>query len=121
MLVWDKQPNKALAAITDVLDAVQPQAMNKRENAGRFVVLRRWNEVLTGKGDASTTAGFAKNFDEYVKLPKDCICECTGADTTGAIGNRISGALLLITLGNIAPGNSAAALTCAVRVNFMDI
>jgi len=121
LLVWDKQPNKALAAITDVLDAANNSALNKRENASRFVIIRRWNYILTGKGDGSTTSGYARTFDKYVRLPPGCVATCTTADNTGAIGNRVSGALLLLTVGNTAAGNSAAVLSVTVRTNFVDI
>jgi len=121
ILVWDKQPNKALAAITDVLDAAAPTAQNKRENASRFIILRRWNVVMTGKSDGSTVPGFLRNFDKFVRLPRGLIAECTPADTTGAIGNRVSGALLLITVGNVLNGNNAALLHVGMRIGFKDI
>lgn len=121
LIVWDKQPNKALAVIGDVLDSVASTAMNKRENASRFVIIRRYDNCLTGKGDGTSAPGYFINFDQYIKLPPDCIASCTDADTTGAIGNRISGALLMMTLGSNVAGTTASALTCTVRVNFEDI
>ena len=71
LLVWDKQPNKALAAITDILDSANARSMNNRDNAGRFVVLRRWDFALTGKNDGSTVSGFFESFDYFVKCPRD--------------------------------------------------
>lgn len=121
LVVWDRQPNKALAAITDVLDSVDSHSMNKRENASRFVVIRRISEILTGKSDGTTVSGYAKNADYYIKLPRDCICECTGSDTTGEIANRVSGALLFISLGNGGAGDTAARFIGSMRLNFQDI
>lgn len=121
IILWDKQPNKALAAITDVLDAVNTTAQNKRENAQRFQIIRRWNFHLTGKSDGTTTAGYAQSFDEYVRLPKGLVAQCTPADTTGAIGNRVSGALLMIHVGNNATGNSAAVGQYSIRVGFQEV
>lgn len=122
LYVWDKQPNKALAAITDVLDSVKSTAQNKRENASRFVIIRRYDEILTGPwGGATGYDGFMKPFNHYIKLPSDCVATCTTADATGAIGNRISGALLQITLGDNAPGNNAAYLVNTIRTNFVDV
>lgn len=121
MLVWDKQPNKALAAITDVLDSAESYAQNKRENASRFQILRRWNMTLTGKSDGSTVPGFARGFDHYVRMPRGLVAECTPADTTGAIGNRVSGALLMITVGSVAAGTGAAFLYASIRVGFKDV
>jgi len=121
ILVWDKQPNKALAAITDVLDSATSESQNKRENASRFQIIRRWNFILTGKQDGSTTSGYCRNFDKFVRLPAGLVAECTPADTTGAIGNRVSGALLMITVGNVAAGVTAAQLRVSVRVGFEDV
>jgi len=121
MLVWDKQPNKALAAITDILDSVSANSMNRRENAGRFVVVRRWDFVLHGKGDGSTTSDYVKNFDEWVKLPKGCVSQCTSAGANGVIGEIISGALHLVSVGITAAGTAAAEAKMNVRVNFRDV
>ena len=107
LLVWDKQPNKALAAVTDILDSVHPTAQNKRENASRFMILRRWDIVLTGKNDGTSVSGFARNFDKFVRLPRGLIAECTPSDATGEIGNRVTGALLFVTLGGRAAGTTA--------------
>jgi len=121
ILVWDKQPNKALAAVTDVLDTANPQSMNKRENASRFQIIRRWDFTLTGKSDGSTTPGYVRNFDKFVKLPRGLVAECTPADTTGAIGNRVTGALLLVTVGAKAPGDTASVLAVGMRIGFKDV
>lgn len=121
MLVWDKQPNKALAAITDILDSANARSMNKRENASRFVILRRWDWSLTGKSDGTSTPGYFRSFDKYVRLPRDCVATCTAADTTGAIGNRVSGALYFMTVGVNVTGNTAALCNATIRVNFQDI
>lgn len=121
LLVWDKQPNKALAAITDILDSVHADSMNKRENASRFVILRRWDMMLTGKNDGSTVGGFIRNFDRFVKLPGGLIAECTPSDATGEIGNRVTGALLLVTVGSIVAGTAAASFIGPIRVGFEDV
>lgn len=122
MLVWDYQPNKALASITDILDTASSFSLKKRENASRFKIIRDWKTELVGNnavGAASET--YAQSFDQYIKLPPDCIATCTATDTTGAIGNRVSGALLFVTIGNNAAGTSAATLNMTGRVNFADV
>lgn len=122
-LIWDRQPNKALAAVTDVLDTANSNSFAKRENSQRFKIIRKWRWAFAGN---QTTAGqqvSSTNFDidEYVRLPPDCIAECTTADTTGVIGNRVTGALLLLTVGNQAAGTSDANVVIGTRVNFVDI
>lgn len=122
-LVWDRQPNKALAAVTDVLDTANSNSFAKRENSQRFKIIKKWRWAFAGN---QTTAGqqvSTTNFDidDYVRLPDDCIAECTTADTTGAIGNRVTGALLLVTVGNTAAGTADANVVIGTRVNFVDV
>lgn len=120
-LVWDRQPNKALASITDVLDSASSVSFAKRENAQRFKIIKKWRWVFAGNSSTPATAGTIFDIDDYVKLPEECVAECTTADTTGAIGNRVTGALLLITVGSKAAGTDDANVTITTRVNFVDI
>nr|QXP07721.1 MAG: putative capsid protein [Arizlama virus] len=120
-LVWDNQPNKTLAAITDYLDTASSYSMIKRENASRFKTIRKWEFALSGNTTTPATGDEVKIIEEFVKLPKDCIITCTTADTTGAIGDVITGALLLITVGDKATGVTAANLAATMRLNFMDV
>lgn len=122
LLVWDYQPNKALAGITDILDTASAYSLKKRENASRFKIIRDWSmDLVGGNGAGLYTDTALENFDQYVKLPKDCVATCTTADTTGVIGNRVTGALLLVTVGIQSPGTAAAVLNFTGRVNFKDI
>lgn len=119
-LVWDRQPNKALAAITDVLDSANSLSFPKRENAQRFKIIKQWRGTFAG--NITTPAGdtVEVDVDEYVKLPPECVSSFTTADTTGVIGDIITGALLFISVGNIAAGTSDANTQLGFRVNFRD-
>lgn len=124
-LVWDRQPNKALFAVTDFLDTTAcagAAAFAKRENKGRFLCIKKWQRVLIGQGLAGVpvTGREALVIDKWIKLPQECIAQCTAADTTGAIGNRITGALALVTLGNVVAGTAAATIGYNFRVGFRD-
>lgn len=122
LLVWDYQPNKALAGVTDILDSASSYSLKKRENAARFKIIRDWRFDLVGTNSSGLYTDTAfETFDQYVKLPADCVAACTAADTTGAIGNRVTGALLLVTIGNNVAGATSAVLTMTGRVNFMDL
>lgn len=121
MYVWDRQPNKGAFVIGDLLDTPTPGSQNKRENQSRFQVIRRFDGVLMGKGDGSTTGDFGASFDHYIKLPKGLVAQCTTADTTGAIANRISGALFQVTVGNNAAGTTACFVNNTMRINFVDV
>lgn len=122
-IVWDKQPNKALPAITDILDSANAGSFTKRENALRFKIVRKLRYNFEGN---QTTAGqqtesTMHDVDEYIRLPGECVALTTAADTTGAIGNRISGALLAVTVGTVAAGTGAASFSVRYRLNFKDI
>lgn len=123
LLVWDNQPNKALAAIDDILDSKSSNSQNKRENVNRFKILRRWNFAFTGNSNTAgqQTATSFQVVDYYVKLPKGCISVYTTADTTGVIANCIQGALLLVTIGQSGAGAIAPMVACNVRTSFKDI
>lgn len=123
MLVWDAQPNKSLAAVTDVLDSASSYSFPKRENAGRFTILRQWRYKIVGANDDApqSTAASAYDIDEYVKLPRNSITTYTTADNTGVIGNCINGALLFVTVGNKPAGGTAATFYLTGRTNFVDI
>lgn len=121
-LVWDKQPFKALPAITDIMDTVNPVAFPNRDNAGRFKILRRWTYMLEGETDTTTQSGrTAQEIDEYVHLPRDCVVETVASSTSGAIGNVVRGALYFISVGKDSAGTSAATSSVGFRINFIDL
>jgi len=124
-LVWDRQPNKVLFGVTDFLDQVASTGASmfaKRENKGRFLTIKKWQRVLIGQGLAGVpvTGREAIVIDKWIRLPAECIAQCTATDTTGAIGNRITGALALVTIGNVIAGTAAATLNFNFRVGFRD-
>jgi len=123
-LVWDRQPNKALAGITDILDTATSTSLQKRENVQRFKIIKKWRWVFNGNGATAgqQTSNTAYDIDDYVRLPDECVAECTTLDTTGAVGNRVTGCLLLVCVGNQAgPATTDGYVTITTRVNFVDV
>lgn len=119
-LVWDYEPKKVLPAITDILDATTDVAMPKRENQGRFRIIKQWDYNTAGNSVTPATGLEIADVDSYVKLPKGLVARCTDADTTGVIGNRIEGALYFVTLGSQNPGTTAANTVAFIRVGFKE-
>lgn len=127
MLVWDSQPNAAIATVADILDAnsgtTPVTQFPNRDNKERFTILRSRTYTFAGN---NTTAGQQNDsaihyVDEYIKLPKMCEPHTTAADTTGAIGNRITGALLLLKCSDKAAGTTDLVFDWTTRVSFVDV
>lgn len=124
-LIWDFQPNKVLATVTDILDAAHSSSFLKRENVQRFRVL--WSQAYNLIGNNTGVAGTATErtsmpIDKLILVPDPSgIAESTQADTTGAIGNRVSGALLLLCVGDQPSGTTEASYECVHRLFFNDI
>lgn len=123
-IVWDSQPNKAKAAVTDILDAATSSSLVKRENASRFKILRKLSYDQMGLAGGASAAGVSGteliSVDEFIKFENDLICTLTTADTTGVIGDVVTGALLLVAVGSNAT-TLASNFTVTMRLNFVDV
>lgn len=119
-LVWDYQPNKVIATIANIFDTVSSFSFPNRENNERFVIVKKWYGSLSGNSTTPATGGEVVPIDDYVRLPMDANVLYTTADTTGAIGNVIQGALYLVTLGNLAAGTNDANASLGFRLNFTE-
>lgn len=118
-LVWDKQPNKALAAIADIFTSASSLAFPNRENAQRFRIIKQWRRAFSGNVTAPVGASVMMAVDEWIPL-KGCVTSYTAADTTGVIGNIITGALLFVAVGDQASGTADGNSNISFRVNFKD-
>ena len=92
MIVYDKRPTGALPSITDILNTATSTSMNNDANAGRFSILKRWDEILIGNltAAANYTEAAVKSCDWYLPLnSKATVYKAAG---TGAIGDIEEGA-----------------------------
>lgn len=127
LIVYDKRPTGALPLITDILNAVDPKAMNNDANAGRFRILKRCDEVLIGNSSQTAPPVSDGNLTEATQKSADWWLDLKSAEVvykaaaTGAIGDIEQGALYLVTVGNNAAGNTAANLSCGFRMRFLDV
>lgn len=108
--VWDKSPNLALPAVSDIftIDATKGYDMANTllvdDNSDRFKVLRSVRKVISKTEGAGNTGGFpstgnAQNvllIDDYLKLPASCVTTYVKGNATGGINNVQTGALYLI-------------------------
>jgi len=119
-LVWDRQPNKALAAVTDIFDTVASQSFPNASNRQRFKILKSWQYASTSS-NTSPDEDTVSRIDDYVKLPKECMTCYTDADTTGVIGDIVTCALLFVTMGDQALGApSNPIFNIGFRTNFRE-
>lgn len=108
--VWDKSPNLALPAVSDIftIDASKGYDMANTllvdDNSDRFKVLRSVRKTVSktysndGTGNATAT-GNENNIiliDDYLKLPASCVTTYVKGNATGGIGNIQTGALYLV-------------------------
>jgi len=121
MLVWDSQPNGVIATIADIFTAATSAGFLNLANRERFRVLKDVQGVI-GYSLIDTTATQAvavspnpgcRNVSVFKRLNLDTIYDGTGA----VIGDVQTGALLLVTIGNLAAG---ANFIGAARVRFTD-
>jgi hypothetical protein len=121
-LVWDAQPDGSAIAVTDLLASASSYALTNRDNSSRLKILKKWTGVLASSGAGTGQAdNVAVRIDEFFKLPDDCIVQYTAADTTGSVANLITGALYLVSVGNVAAGTAACTFTGNFRTAFEDL
>lgn len=121
LIVYDKRPTGALPAVTDILVTANATAMNNDTNAGRFVIVKRVDSVLTGNSSAAANYmdNMYKSADFYLSLKG--LPTTYKAAGTGAIGDIEEGALYLVTVGVLAAGATAATLQGGFRLRFLDV
>ncbi len=120
MLVWDSQPNGALATITQILNASTSLTHTNLDNRERFTILR---DTFTPLGSFSNTASQAVSgaptvacINEYIKLGGQKV---TYSNTTGVIGSVATGALLMVTISDLASGTGYN-FNATTRLRFTD-
>jgi len=116
MLVYDKQTNGALAAVTDILNAatyLQPTNLNNRD---RFKILMdkfvTTNANTTAGGNQTVAGGGTRLVKKYIRCEHDVIFGGTGA----TVGDIQSGSLFMVTISS----SATYALDYNVRTRFID-
>lgn len=126
-LVWDKQPNEALATPADILDLTTTPndcslAFPNQDTASRFIILakREHNAANAQPGEGPQNDSMQWIVDEYHRLPRNLVASKTLGSASGTITNRVSGALLLLTFGRL-PSTESNPLQFSGRVYFQDV
>lgn len=126
-LVWDRQPNEALATPGDILDlsvggADCSIAFPNQDNGSRFIILakREHSSVNAQEGEGPRDSSMQWIVDEYHRLPRNLVATKTLGSGSGLIDNRVTGALLLLTFGKN-PSVNSNPLNFQFRVYFQDV
>lgn len=119
MIIYDKQPNGALPAITDVLSASSSNSFMNLNNRDRFIVIRDINVTIGGISNVATQAYAQSPTVENVSVYKAIKMETINDGTGATVGDIQSGSIFLLTIGDQAPGLGGA-FVGALRVRFDD-
>lgn len=104
-LVWDKQPNQALANADKIFTIDAGNGLypyNSGLNRGRkhrFQIIAKW---FTTVGDTQSNLPQMRPVNNYHKLPASCITSCEQGMTSGSVSNIDTGACILIPFSNAA-------------------
>ncbi len=122
-LVWDKSPNLALAATSDVFN-INAGAGYEMSNTfpidnDRFVVLKSVRRKLTNARGGAANISLV---DDFVKLPAWCVTGFVKGNTTGGIANTQTGALLLMPYRSVVEpnGEDKVALNVTMELFFAE-
>ena len=98
MVVYDRRPQGALPAITDILDSVSNSFLNDT-NSGRFKILKRFDHTHNGNTIAGVgTDSTCVEVDWFYSFPDKYAHTLYKALGTGAIADIDEGAIYIVTV-----------------------
>lgn len=119
MLVYDKQPNEGLATIAQIFSQANSTSFMNLNNRERFKILSTDRVALSRNNATATTAVGSCNqtiINRYIKTELVTVFDAA----TGAITDITHGAVLLVTLGDVAVG-SGGSYFASTRVRFTEV
>lgn len=119
MLIYDRQSNQGAPTIADIFSAANSTAFMNLNNRERFKILSTDRVCLSRNNATATTAVGSCNqsiINRYIKTDLVTIFDGTG----GAVTDITTGAVFLVTLGDVAAGSGGAYFASA-RVRFVDL
>lgn len=117
MFIWDSQPNGVLATVNQILSNSTAASFMNLNFRDRFKVLMDHNVALQGYLEAANATGAStvSNISFYKRI----FYKTTFSGTTATIGDIQTGALLMLTVGDNAPG-AGFQLIGAMRLRYID-
>lgn len=117
-VVWDRQPQGALPAITDIFDVVNANSYQVTSTRDRFRLMVRLNYSVTGNSTTPATGLESRSIDSRVAM-RQPTTYLSGA-TVGTIASVQTGALYLVTMGSAVAGTTAPTWFLRIRTLFAD-
>jgi hypothetical protein len=108
LIVEDRQPNGSAAAITDILESTNPNALLNLANWRRFRVLRDSGVFPL---NAAAEPGSKRTFNFSLRLNSNVIFN---AGTAGTIADIVTNSLHFLSVGNNVAGATAG--SCAINL-----
>jgi len=118
MIIYDKQTNGALPAITDIVASTGTVTQFNANNRSRFMIL--YDRSHTGAASSETTASLAAFADNPTVVNKKISLKGKKTEfdgTTTNISDIEKGAIYLLVLAN----NSSTLINYTTRIQYMDI
>lgn len=114
-LVWDKSPNTAAPAISDIfnIDAGAGYDLSNTfpVDNERFMIVKSSRRKVTASSGAGANISLV---DDYVKLPASCVTGFTKGNGNGTIAATQTGALYFIPYGKIVVNGTITTMTLDV-------
>lgn len=118
LIVYDRQPNKVIATVGDIISPATIYGMKNLDNQDRFVILMDKLYSVVGSASTTTVESSQRAINKYMKLGNLLTNYITG--TAGTIAEITTGALLIFTLGDMAAGVTAPNYAVTFRTRFQD-
>lgn len=118
VLVYDRQPQGANPAITDIFETISSNSFQVTSTRDRFHILGRWDYTLIGNSTTPAVGKEAYQIDLKESFRK--LAAFADSTSTGQIANIRTGGLFLLTFGDTAAGTAAPNFTLQVRTFYGD-
>lgn len=119
MLIYDSQANGALPAITDILSAATSNSFLNLDNRDRFHIIVDHKFVIGALSTTATQTYAESPTLELIDIHRKLSLHTTFKGTTGAIASIATGALLMVSIGDVPPNDGALA-GVSTRIRFTD-
>jgi len=119
VLIYDKQPNGAYPAFTDIYLAASCDSLPRLDIANRFIIFKEWYFPIEGYVTASITGGgISSSYLIDENIPVNCPIKY-GANA-GAVADLRSGNLFFMQIGDVAAAATNPYATISLQVDYFD-